>query len=93
MNESRVPPCEASALDEGSVALQHLGAGDPLRTLDQAKADFVRAGISVAEWARDRGFSESLVRSILAGRRKCLRGQSHAIAVALGVKRGGCTAP
>jgi gp16 family phage-associated protein len=53
-----------------------------------ARAVFEDSGISVAEWARARGFSTSLVYQVLEGRRKCLRGQSHQIAVALGIKQG-----
>lgn len=49
---------------------------------------FEDSGVSVAEWARARGFSTSLVYQVLEGRRKCLRGQSHQIAVALGIKQG-----
>lgn len=59
-----------------------------LRTHEQARAWLSYLGISVAQWARDHGFSEPLVREILAGRKKCLRGQSHNIAVALGMKHG-----
>lgn len=53
-----------------------------------AKALFEGSGISVAEWARVRGFSSGLVYQVLEGNRKCLRGQSHRIAVALGLKQG-----
>jgi gp16 family phage-associated protein len=52
------------------------------------RAVFEDSGISVAEWARARGFSTSLVYQVLEGRRKCVRGQSHQIAVALGIKQG-----
>lgn len=52
------------------------------------RAVFEDGGISVAEWARAKGFSTSLVYQVLEGRRKCLRGQSHQIAVALGIKQG-----
>lgn len=57
---------------------------DPAR----AKAIFETSGWSVAEWARLQGFSTGLVYQVLEGRRKCLRGQSHRIAVALGLKAG-----
>lgn len=57
---------------------------DPCR----ARALFEDAGTSVAEWARLQGFSTGLVYQVLEGRRKCLRGQSHKIAVALGLKQG-----
>lgn len=62
----------------------------PDRILDatQVKALFCDTGVSVAEWARVRGFSTGLVYQVLEGNRKCLRGQSHRIAVALGLKEG-----
>lgn len=44
-------------------------------------------GISVADWAKQNGFSPALVYAVMKGQRKCLRGQSHQIAVALGFKR------
>lgn len=53
-----------------------------------AKRLFEISGTSVAEWARVRGFSTGLVYQVLEGRRKCMRGQSHQIAVALGLKHG-----
>lgn len=45
-------------------------------------------GLTIAQWARDNGYHVSLVREVLAGRKRCLRGQSHNIAVALGMKHG-----
>ena len=59
-----------------------------LQEPDSARALFSDTGISVAEWARVQGFSTGLVYQVLEGRRKCLRGQSHRIAVALGLKQG-----
>lgn len=53
-----------------------------------AKRLFEASGISVAEWARVQGFSTGLVYQVLDGNRKCLRGQSHRIAMALGLKQG-----
>lgn len=60
------------------------------RILDTAAARklFEMSGTSVSEWARAQGFSAVLVYQVLDGRRKCLRGQSHQIAVALGLKQG-----
>jgi gp16 family phage-associated protein len=48
-------------------------------------------GISIAEWARENRFSCGLVYQVLEGKRRCLRGQSHKIAVALGLKAGQLT--
>jgi gp16 family phage-associated protein len=58
------------------------------RTAEEARDWLSFQGITIAQWARERSFSDSLVREVLAGRKKCLRGQSHNIAVALGMKRG-----
>lgn len=44
-------------------------------------------GTSVAEWARARGFAPALVYRVLRGETKARRGQTHEIAVALGLKR------
>lgn len=52
---------------------------DPLRR-------FRAEGVTIAHWSAQRGFNASLVYSVIKGRRKCLRGQSHRIAVALGLK-------
>jgi len=49
---------------------------------------FVESGISIAEWARAEGFSTALVYQVIEGKRQCVRGQSHRIAVALGLKEG-----
>lgn len=53
---------------------------------NQARELFKSQGISVAAWAREHGFPIGLVYRILRGEAKCLRGTSHAIAVALGLK-------
>lgn len=43
-------------------------------------------GITLNQWARERGYSPKLVHEILSGRRPCTRGNSHRIAVAVGIK-------
>lgn len=50
---------------------------------ERARAWFRASGVTVAGWARERRFSVELTRMVLAGKRKCLRGQSYEIAVAL----------
>lgn len=42
----------------------------------------------MSEWARVRGVSAQLTYQILAGRKAAIRGQSHEIAVLLGLKPG-----
>lgn len=57
-------------------------------TEEQVRAAFKENGMTIADWARARGFSVELSRMVLAGKRKCLRGQSRQIAVALRIKPG-----
>ena len=75
-----------------SGALRQLASGlvptDRPRTEQEAKAVLLASGTTVAAWARERGFSVPLARMVLAGKRKCLRGQSLEIAIALGIKLG-----
>ena len=59
-----------------------------LRTAAEARAWLDYQGISVSQWARENHVHHSLVREVLAGRKKCLRGMSHNIAVLLGMKQG-----
>lgn len=58
------------------------------RTPDEIRAEFKRNGISIASWAIANGFNGNLVLEVLAGRKKAIRGQSHQIAVKLGLKEG-----
>lgn len=60
----------------------------PVCTVADVRAEFQRRGISVSEWARRRGVSAQLTYQILAGRKVGVRGQSHQIAVLLGLKPG-----
>lgn len=54
----------------------------------QVQANFRESGVSVADWASRNGFNPALVYAVMKGKRKCLRGESHHIAVALGMKHG-----
>lgn len=47
---------------------------------------FETNGVSIAEWSRDHGFPSALVYRILRGEAKCRRGETHRIAIALGIK-------
>ena len=50
------------------------------------KRQFTDYGVSIRQWAAERGFSEGLVYAVIAGKAKGTRGQSYKIAVALGLK-------
>lgn len=57
-----------------------------VKTIKQVKEDFLASGISIAEWARENHFSPDLVYRILKNNRIPMRGESHKIAIKLGVK-------
>ena len=59
---------------------------DPIRTPSEVQSWFRAQGMAITEWAAQHGFSPALVYVVMKGRRKCLRGESHRIAVALGLK-------
>ena len=71
----------------------------PLKTRKQVRDEFASRGWSYSDWARQRGYSAALVCMIVndddgTPQRKCLRGESHNIAVDLGIKQGeGSRAP
>lgn len=58
-----------------------------LRTPEQVRQALREKGVSLSAWALSNGFSPNLVLEVLRGR-PAIRGQSHKIAVALGLKHG-----
>ena len=59
-----------------------------LRSTAEIRLEFARRGLSISGWARLHGYSAQLVYGVLTGRNRGLRGQSHEIAVRLGLKHG-----
>lgn len=59
-----------------------------IRKAEEVMEIFKLSGISIATWARHYGFSVALVYSVIHGKSKCIRGESHKIAVMLGLKEG-----
>ena len=57
-----------------------------LRRLTVAREQFAASGTTIVQWSTERGFNPNLVQSVLSGKRACVRGECHRIAVALGVK-------
>ena len=65
----------------------------PLKTRQQVRSEFASRGWSISAWAKQHGYSPVLVLDILNDdernpKRKCMRGESHCIAVSLGIKAG-----
>lgn len=65
-----------------------LSKAKKVKTREEVRADFRRAGKTVVSWAKEHGFCPTMVYLVLSGKRIGLRGQSHRIAVLLGVKDG-----
>lgn len=59
-----------------------------MKTIEQVKEEFRRGGVNVSQWARDHGVSRMAVMDVLRGVRKGYRGESHKVAVLLGIKDG-----
>lgn len=57
-----------------------------LKTPEIVRAEFYQKGLTFAEWAEKNGFKYTSVIAVMNGRSKCRRGQSHHIAIALGLK-------
>lgn len=55
-------------------------------TSEEAKKALQTNGLSIAQFAKTFGFNVHLVYAVLAGKNKASRGESHRIAVALGLK-------
>lgn len=62
-----------------------------LKTPQEVKSEFVRAGVSIRSWALQNGFERGDVYAVLNGSLKAKYGKAHAIAVALGLKEGQIT--
>ena len=58
---------------------------DPLRR-ERVRHAFRAGGKSLRSWAVENGFNPKTAQAVLYGDRKALRGRSHEIAVALGLK-------
>jgi gp16 family phage-associated protein len=58
------------------------------RSPQEVIEDFRKRGVSIATWARQNGVSQALVYQVLRGNHVPCRGQSHKIAVLLGIKNG-----
>lgn len=59
-----------------------------LKSSEQVRREFERAGISIGSWAKANGFGRQEVYAVLHGKNKAKYGRAHAIAVALGLKQG-----
>lgn len=59
-----------------------------MRTSQEVRSELQKRGLSIADWARQNGFTPELVHQVLNSNRAPVRGKSHEIAVKLGLKDG-----
>lgn len=59
-----------------------------MKTPAEVKEEMRRRGETAVSWARKHGVSANTVGRVLNGEAKCLYGESHKIAVLLGIKDG-----
>ncbi|MFK4049001.1 DNA-binding protein [Acinetobacter venetianus] len=57
-----------------------------VKSIQQIKDEFHSKGITFSDWAKENNFSPELVYRVLKMNRLPLRGESHKIAVRLGIK-------
>ncbi|AUX84709.1 hypothetical protein C3F34_00590 [Acinetobacter sp. ACNIH2] len=57
-----------------------------VKSVQQIKNEFHSKGITFSDWAKENNFSPELVYRVLKMNRVPLRGESHKIAVRLGLK-------
>jgi len=62
-----------------------------MKTKEQVKEEFERAGDTIVRWANDNGYPASLVYRVLSSDSIPKYGKSHEIAVKLGLKDGTIT--
>ncbi|MCO1336232.1 DNA-binding protein [Microbulbifer sp. OS29] len=61
-------------------------ADQELLTPDQVKAQFRAQGLTITQWAEERGYRRNAVYRVLNSFDKASYGRAHEIAVALGIK-------
>jgi gp16 family phage-associated protein len=79
---------ESAMMDANAIITIQMHSLEFIRPPAHARQTIEGSGVSISEWARENGFAAGLVYAVLNGKRKCLRGQSYCIAVALGLRRG-----
>ena len=81
-------PVRESKVHDSELLPAKMNSSQPLRTIEEVLREFKETGVSISAWARANGFSVPLVYGVLSGRKKAARGQTHNIAITLGIKAG-----
>lgn len=65
-----------------------MGTKRKIKTAAEVREEFRRSGRTFSSWAREHGYTNSLVFEVLRGRILAKYGKSHEVAVLLGLKDG-----
>jgi gp16 family phage-associated protein len=65
-----------------------MSAKRKVKTAHEVREEFRRSGRTFSAWAREHGYTNSLVFEVLRGRILAKYGKSHEVAVLLGMKDG-----
>lgn len=60
----------------------------PLKTIQEVREDFSRKGLTIRQWAMQKGVNEKTVYAVIEGLNKGKYGAAHEVAVLLGLKEG-----
>lgn len=58
----------------------------PAEKFVEAREWFATHGVSISDWAAEKNVNKDVLYAVLRGKSRCLRGESHRIAVLLGLK-------
>lgn len=58
------------------------------KTVAEVRAEFLRTGTTITQWAAAHGLPRSIVYELLSGRKRGAFGDAHKAAVLLGLKEG-----
>lgn len=84
--ESQMPQIPQTSPLKCPTCAATLLAPEQAKSTSEVWEDLRQHGQSARDWALEHGFEPTLVYSVLSGNRKCLRGKSHEVAKALGLK-------
>lgn len=79
-------PSTTPSLIDRTIRERNLHGDAEPKSNDDVWRIFRTNGLTARGWAEAHGYEPALVYAVLSGTRKCLRGKSFEIAVALGIK-------
>jgi len=57
-----------------------------LKSRDEVRKQFKKAGMTIRQWAKDNKFNERIVYAVISGENQGNYGKAHEVAVRLGLK-------